>query len=342
MDAISWAWGPLTFMESSPDPRFQRFRVTGLCLLTLSLWGLMSCETRRHTPDPVVDAMSRDRTVQLQIFLDSQHFGPGVVDGYPGEFTSKALSLYRESQGLPENVTPEVAYIQPYTNYAVRSEDLARLGSMASEPADLAQQKSLPYTSLTELLAEKFHTTMAFLRELNPGRDLNGLQAGEWVRVPNIQQPFLVDAYPSSYPRASTAVATHRRVIVDTRLRMLRVMDGEKLLAAFPLTPGSSEHPAPLGEWKIAGAVPWPWYRYDEGVLKRGERTETFFNLPPGPNSPVGILWTGLNRPGVGIHGTSSPETIGRSGSHGCIRLANWDAAVFYTLVAKGMPVTIQ
>lgn len=289
-----------------------------------------------------MDAFSRDRTVQLQIFLDGRQFGPGVVDGHSGEFTSKALTLYREAQGLPVNVVPDVSGIQPYTQYAVTEDDLRRLGTMALEPAEQAQQKTLPYIGLTELLAERFHTTVAFMAELNPGRQMDALTPGEVITVPNIDRPFRVDAFPSGYSRPQSSVAGTRRVQVDTGLRMLRVTEGDRLLAAFPLTPGSDEHPAPLGEWKITGAVPWPWYRYDEGVLKRGERTETFYNLPPGPNSPVGVLWTGLNRPGVGIHGTAFPETIGRSGSHGCIRLSNWDAATFYTLVAKGMPVTIQ
>ncbi|WP_345738845.1 L,D-transpeptidase [Prosthecobacter algae] len=315
----------------------------GAAMALLGLLGLTGCVTPNHrTPDPVVDAMSRDRTVQLQIFLDAQRFGPGVVDGHPGEFTSKALALYRESQGLPPQVTPDVSGIAPYTTYAVTADDLGRLGAMAREPAEQAQQKTLPYTSLAELIAERFHTTVAFVAELNPGRQVDALTVGEVIRVPNIQRPFRVDAYPSSYSKLAASATESRRVVVDTRLRMLRVTEGARLLAAFPLTPGSDEHPAPLGEWKITGAVPWPWYRYDEGVLKRGERTETFYNLPPGPNSPVGVLWTGLNRPGVGIHGTAFPETIGRSGSHGCIRLSNWDAATFYTLVHKGMAVTIQ
>src|SRR5690606_24887471 len=118
--------------------------------------------------------------------------------------------------------------------------------------------------------------------------------------------------------------------------RMLHVYEGDRLIAAFPITPGSTTNPAPPGNWKVVRAVPWPWYRYDKGVLERGERTDEFFNLPPGPNSPVGILWAGLNRQSIGIHGTSSPETIGRAGSAGCIRLANWDAATFYTLAGNG------
>ncbi|MFD2257241.1 L,D-transpeptidase [Luteolibacter algae] len=57
--------------------------------------------------------------------------------------------------------------------------------------------------------------------------------------------------------------------------------------------------------------------------------------FPPARNNPVGVLWAGLNRPGIGIHGSPVPDTIGRAGSHGCIRLSNWDAATFYTLVRE-------
>ncbi|WP_146851256.1 L,D-transpeptidase family protein [Brevifollis gellanilyticus] len=310
-------------------------------ILVISLFALTGCATR-PVSEPQADPTARNKTVQLQIFLDGRNFGPGVVDGHEGEFTRKALALYQQSQNMPSNVVPDVSSITPYTDYAVTADDLGRLGTMAVEPVDQAQQKSLPYTRLSELLAERFHTTVAFVTELNAGRSVDALTAEEVIRVPNIQRPFRVVNYPSGYARPPASVVETRRVLVDTRLRMLRVTDGSRLLAAFPLTPGSQEHPAPLGEWKITGAVPWPWYRYDEGVLKRGVRTETFYNLPPGPNSPVGVLWTGLNRPGVGIHGTSFPETIGRAGSHGCIRLSNWDAATFYTLVQKGMAVTIQ
>ncbi len=166
------------------------------------------------------------------------------------------------------------------------------------------------------------------------------MSAGETITVPNIRRPFRYDAFPSGYP--SSASGRSRTVIVDINERMLQVRESDRLIAAFPITPGSSEHPAPVGEFRVAGAVPWPWYRYDEGVLKRGERTENFYNLPPGPNSPVGVLWAGLNRPGIGIHGTSTPDTIGRAGSHGCIRLSNWDAAEFYKLIGKGTPVIIR
>lgn len=281
---------------------------------------------------------SLDRTVRLQLFLDARQFGPGVIDGRGGEFTNKALDLYRQAKGLPAASMPDMDGIQPFTRYTVVADDLTTLGRMGDSPAERAKQTRLPYTHLSELLSERFHTSQKFLRSLNPGVDLDSLPAGASVTVPNVGRPLRVDRFPSTYPPATTG---NRRVIVDTRYRMLQVREGANLIAAFPITPGSSSHPALPGELRIVGAVPWPWYRHDEGVLDRGERTDDFHNLPPGPNSPVGILWAGLNRPGVGIHGSNTPDTIGRAGSHGCIRLSNWDAAVFYTLVRKNTPVTI-
>ena len=74
----------------------------------------------------------------------------------------------------------------------------------------------------------------------------------------------------------------------------------------------------------------------------RGRRSDDAHILPPGPNSPVGIAWIQLNKPGIGLHGTNSPDTIGRSASHGCVRLANWDAFKLYNMVQKGMKVVIE
>lgn len=313
--------------------------LTSLSFAAIAAFGLSGCSMIGPSSEPKRPSPSRERVLQTQIFLDSQKFGPGVVDGRSGEFTAKALARYNQSKGLSPDQRPDVSGIEPYTSYTVTSKDLGVFGTMASDPADQAKQEKLPYTGLKELLSERFHTTQNFLTSLNPGRNLDSLTAGEVVTVPNIRRPFRFDAFPSAYPPGPGA---SRRVIVDIRQRMLEVWERDQLIAAFPITPGSSEHPAPVGEWRIVGAVPWPWYRYDEGVLKRGERTEQFHNLPPGPNSPVGIVWAGLNRPGIGIHGTPSPDTIGRAGSHGCIRLSNWDAATFYTLIGKGTPVTIR
>jgi lipoprotein-anchoring transpeptidase ErfK/SrfK len=64
--------------------------------------------------------------------------------------------------------------------------------------------------------------------------------------------------------------------------------------------------------------------------------------LPPGPNNPVGTVWIGLDKTGYGIHGTPKPEDVGRTESHGCFRLANWNADRLLKLAWMGMPVFVE
>lgn len=332
-----------TAAEPRQVPRMQQLtgRMTAILGVVFPL-VLASCSIRSEGPGPSLGSRPQVESLKLQIFLDGKNFGPGVVDGREGEFTGKALDHYRIANGLPSGWMPDVSGIEPFTSYTIAARDLSVLGTVADLPEEQAKQSRLPYTTLIELLSERFHTTQRHLRVLNPGVDFGSIPAGTTVRVPNVAKPYRYEAYPSSYGSPSSATAAGRRVIVDLQEKFLQVQENGRTIAAFPITPGSAEHPAPAGEWRIVGAVPFPWYRYDEGVLKRGERTDVFYNLPPGPNNPVGILWAGLNRPGIGIHGTPVPDTIGRAGSHGCIRLANWDAAKFRTLVGAGTKVTIR
>jgi hypothetical protein len=64
--------------------------------------------------------------------------------------------------------------------------------------------------------------------------------------------------------------------------------------------------------------------------------------IPPGPNNPVGVAWIGLNRTGYGIHGTPKPEEVGRTESHGCFRLANWNAELLRRMAWPGLPVRVE
>jgi lipoprotein-anchoring transpeptidase ErfK/SrfK len=123
---------------------------------------------------------------------------------------------------------------------------------------------------------------------------------------------------------------------------MLDLYDGPRLIASYPITPGSKTLPAPPGIWTIIGIFTLPEFRWDEEMLEHGRRSANAFEIPPGPLNPVGVLWCALNKTGIGIHGTNTPDTIGRAASHGCIRLANWDAIRFSTMVTTGMPVTIE
>ena len=141
----------------------------------------------------------------------------------------------------------------------------------------------------------------------------------------------------SSEPAASAA-----SVNVDTKTNMLTVLEGEKIVAAFPVTIGSAQTVSPIGDWKVRGVAKMPNFRWDKAMLNRGERSSDFHMLPPGPNNPVGVIWIALNKKGIGLHGTSDPDAIGRSASHGCIRLANWDIVRLAEKVKGGVPVSIH
>ena len=289
---------------------------------------------------PVYDEAT---SVRLQIFLDNHEFGPGKIDGRMGEFFGKALVAYKKANGLPpggaidEQLLAQVP--EPFTTYVIRPEDEEFVGETASKPSEQAKLKAMKYGSLLEFVAERYHAAEDFLGKINPGADLETLKPGDTVNVPNVA-PFEIEKLSEKFIPVNPAFAL-RQIFIDTRENFLEVREGDKLVAEFPITPGSKTLPAPKGVWKILGIATMPWFRHDEGVLNHGVRTSDFYNIPPGPNNPVGVLWMGLNKPGIGIHGTNNPETIGRAGSHGCIRTANWDAARLKDMVSPGTVVTI-
>ncbi len=297
-------------------------------------------ETPRAQP---VD--SRELVTRLQIFLDQQNFGPGIIDGRWGEFTGKALVHYARAHNL--QVTPDIYNQLPldtvypiYVDYTITPEDVKTVGPLPTKPADEAKLKRLPYPDLTTFLEERYHASPDFLKKLNKGLNFDALKAGDVVRVPNVAPFKLEDIKEHKLPEHPEFAA--RSIFVSVEDKMLDLYDGKKLIASFPITPGSKALPAPPGVWEIIGAYTMPEFRWDEAMLYHGRRSANFYELPPGPRNPVGVLWCGLDKIGIGIHGTSFPETIGRASSHGCIRLANWDAIKFSTMITTGLPVTIE
>jgi lipoprotein-anchoring transpeptidase ErfK/SrfK len=291
---------------------------------------------------PSTESVDQTNIVKLQIFLDNNHFRPGAIDGRNGEFYDKALAAYNKAHNLPSSTVPDVTGIEPYLSYTITPDDTKRVGTMAIDKTEIEKQKSCPYTRLSDVVAERFHTTRAFLAVINPQMNISTLKTGDVVTVPNVADPLDLKNVPVIHKTARDPALAHRKILVDIRSKVLGILDNNHLIAFFPITPGSSDHPAPIGDWRIDEIATFPWFRYDEGVLERGERTNESYNFPPGPRNPVGILWMQLNRPGDGIHGAPDASTIGRAGSHGCIRLANWDAAVIRTLVTVGTPVSIE
>lgn len=301
--------------------------------------------TPKPTPKVFVALPNYDEetATRLQIFLDNNNFGPGKIDGKMGEFFRKALISFKHAHAQRETGVVDQSMLdqvpQTFTTYTIKADDLAYVGNLPTAHEEQAKLKFLPYASLLEFVAERFHSAETYIQKLNPGMDWENLEPGDELKVPNVM-PFEIEKI-TEQKMAPNPKFTARKICVDTTERLLEVFDNDKLVCVFPITPGSTALPAPVGTWKIQGAATWPWFRYDEGMLNYGVRTENYYNLPPGPNSLVGVLWMSLNKPGIGIHGTNNPETIGRAASHGCIRVANWDVIRVKDLVSVGNTVII-
>jgi lipoprotein-anchoring transpeptidase ErfK/SrfK len=263
--------------------------------------------------------------------------------------------------------------VQPvFITYAITPADLQNVGKLPASVKEQAKLKALLYRDPADAIAEKFHCDIHFLEQLNPGKT-KSIKPGDQLRVPNVE-PFELgtvkelkpgseinapaandlpdeldktpeEEKPAPAQNPSTASASPPSmpsVKVDTKANMLAVFEGDKLVAVYPVTIGSTQTASPIGNWKVRGMSKWPRFRYDEEMLKHGQRSGNFHMLPPGPRSPVGVLWIALNKKGIGIHGTATPDFIGHSVSHGCIRLANWDVVRLVEQIKVGTPVSIH
>ena len=321
--------------------------MTRLSVQFLYLLLLSGVSATAVIPDPLPPAPEPiEDILRLQIFLDSQLFGPGKLDGRPGEFTTKALKRYQFAQGLPETEIEThnldlTSITETYTTYAIRPEDLQYVGDLPHQPSAQSRKKYLPYDSLLEFLTERFHSAPELLEFINRPLKMSALKPGDVVKVPAVQ-PFLIEQL-TEVPNLPEVLEYQTRVIkIDTREKLLGLWEGDKLLASLPITPGSGHLATPPGTWRIVGITQMPTFRWDKSVLEYGVRSGNFYELPIGPNNPVGVIWIGLNRAGIGIHGTNQPQTIGRSASHGCMRTANWDVVRLVKMISQGMPVIIE
>lgn len=116
----------------------------------------------------------------------------------------------------------------------------------------------------------------------------------------------------------------------------------DKLLATYPASIGSTEKPAPSGDTTIKAVAKNPTYTYNPDYNFKGVKARHKFEVAAGPNNPVGAVWIDLAIPSYGIHGTPDPEKVGKTASHGCVRLTNWDVTELAGLVSKGTPVAFK
>jgi lipoprotein-anchoring transpeptidase ErfK/SrfK len=322
------------------------FTTLAVTVLISSAAALAQDEPAEPSVARAVPVMERDVTTQLQIFLDQQLFGPGKIDGRPGEFVTKALKRYQRANALPEtgkideNIPLDTVF-PLYVIYTLQEGDLKFVGDSPTQPAEQAKKKYLPYSSLLEFLTERFHCAPEFLAKLNKGVNLDNIKPGDAVRVPNVE-PFKIEELPKQGFLPENVEYKKRLITVNRAEKMLDLTEGDKLIASLPITPGGGKLQTPAGKWTILGIATAPTFRWDKSVLETGKRSDNFYELPAGPNNPVGVLWCGLNKPGIGIHGTNNPQTIGRAASHGCMRVANWDIVRLSKLITKGMTVVIE
>ena len=287
-------------------------------------------------PDPVITLngkKSKFEITALQVFLDREGASPGVIDGRMGLNVSKAIHAYEKISGEtldPNNSEDILTRLGldgglPVTDYTITSADAAG-PYVASIPEDYSQKAALPsmaYTSVTEALSERFHMDENYLKELNPGKDFT--MPGTVIKVIN----------PG--PVKTGVVA---KIIADkARKQVFAYGPMGELIAAYPASIGSNDTPSPSGIHLVARVALDPNYTYNPKInFQQGQNTKVL-TVPPGPNGPVGTVWIALDKPTYGIHGTPDPSRIGKTQSHGCIRLTNWDARELAKMVKPGVTV---
>lgn len=298
--------------------------------------------------DPSVPK-ERDTVLRIQIFLDRNLFGPGKIDGAIGEFTYKAVVNYNYAHGHRDlynwSYAQEAAEREvpvPYAAYKIKENLLPYVNAhLPMKPEEQVKFSFMAYRSMKELVAERFHTDESFLALINPGKNMDVLKPGDVVVVPNVRSFRIEEVKPMQSYKADATLSSHT-IVIDTVERMAAVYsEKEMMLAAFPITPGKPQF-IPVGQWEVKTIMNTPSFRYDKQFLEEGVRGEEAHQLPPGPNSPVGIIWCGLSKSGIGLHGTAEPRTIGRSRSAGCVRFANWDAIRLPTLIRPGSRVIVR
>ena len=291
--------------------------------------------------------------VQLQILLDRAGFSPGIIDGAWGLNAAKAITFFArpdDSTRLTGGSPPTVTSIDQPTyerlrsaarsnvlvrSYTVTSDDLK--GPFKAVPENVYSQAKLSclcYSSPAEAIAEKFHVSQKLLAQLNPRVKIDNLAPGTKLIVPNVE----LDGSP--VPQ-DTAIAA--RLVISRKDYWTQVLDSAgQIIYHFPSTLGAGYDPSPTGDLKVTYVAWDPAFRYQPKLFAEVPDHEPPALLPPGPNSPVGVVWISLSKPHYGIHGTSSPETIGYANSHGCVRLTNWDALRLSMIVQGGTRVSFR
>ena len=274
--------------------------------------------------------------LRAQILLDRAHFSVGQIDASFGDNMRNAVKAYQAAHELPADGTVDsqtwgaldsdtAPVLAPYT---VADSDLA--GPFEKVPADMLEKAKLPqlgYESPLDELAERFHSSPRLLEKLNPGKQFD--KTGEQIIVPQVTRSMLTQK-PA-------------KVEVHAEKNSVEAVDDQgKVIAQYPATMGSVHDPLPIGDWKIQKPLKNPVFFYNSDLFWDATEAHAKAKIKPGPRNPVGVVWIGLSKEHYGIHGTPEPGAIGKTQSHGCIRLTNWDAEELADMVTPGMIASLR
>ncbi len=274
----------------------------------------------------------------LQTCLDRAGFSPNTIDGTWGRRSQVALATYCAAKGVPLPPSPEAAFEAFFRNeppacqtVEVTPADVAALVKIPVRPAEKARLAAMGYETLQEMFAERGHLSETALKRLNPSLPWPNPPVGAKVRIPYFPAHDLRRATRANVLRVSLS----RREITafDANGRFL-------LLLPCSIAAAKDKLPPP-GEILVSTMAPKPNYTYTPDFAPKGAKVRKLI-FPPGPNNPVGVVWLGLSLPGYGIHCTPKPEQIGRAESHGCFRLANWNARRLYDICDPGVAVVVE
>ncbi len=301
---------------------------------------------KRKVPSPVLTRQSPGDfprpvhdVVEAQIALARRAISPGSIDGALGSQTREAIAVFQQTQNLPAtgrldtNTCMELTLDAPVLKtYTVTTNDLAHLQPLGKTWLAKSQQTALDYETELELVSEKSHSNPKLIQRLNPTVNWTNIAPGTVLKIPDVHYPVPAD-------KAAF-------VVIHLDGKFLEAFGLEtNLLAHFPCSIAALVEKRPVGELHVVVIAPNPNYTVDPELFPESPELQAIGHkliLPPGPNNPVGVAWIGLDKTGYGIHGTPGPEQVGRTESHGCFRLANWDAAYLMQLAWTGMPVLVE